>query len=147
MQWTTSAGRRTVLGMTSNETSTFDPATAGAPDDHAAPKAVNHAFFMLVRTTPVWLQLTPVERFGWLDEVVRPILAANRRVTMRFFDSEAFNSRCSDVLLWETADVMAYQAVVEALRETSFWGTYFDVVDIVASVENAYAIRYGVDAY
>jgi Darcynin, domain of unknown function len=109
------------------------------------PIAINHAFFMHVRTTLAWLHLVPKERFAFLDDVIRPILAKHPEVSMRFFDAEAFSADVTDVLLWETSDVMAYQAVVEDLRETRFWGTYFEVVAIIASVENAYAIHYGVD--
>jgi len=64
---------------------------------------------------------------------------------MRFFDSEAFTSDCSDVILWETTDVLAYQALVDELRETDFWSTYFDVLQIVPAIENAYARHYDVE--
>ncbi len=107
---------------------------------------VNHAFFMHLRTTTAWLKLSPKDRFAFVGEVIRPLLAKHPKVSMRYFDAEAFSAEVSDVILWETADVMAYQAVVEDLRETMFWGTYFEVVGIVASVENGYAIHYGVDA-
>jgi hypothetical protein len=43
------------------------------------------------------------------------------------------------VIVWETADLGAYRSVVEGLRETAFWGEYFDVAHIVPAVENAYA--------
>jgi hypothetical protein len=107
-------------------------------------KSVNHAFFMHVRTTTAWLKLVPQQRFAFLDDVIRPLLKKHPNVSMRFFDAEAFSADVTDVLLWETASVMAYQAVVEDLRETAFWGTYFEVVAIVASVENAYALHYNV---
>jgi Darcynin, domain of unknown function len=105
---------------------------------------VKHTFFMLVRTTREWIRLTPKERFAFVGEVIAPILQAHPAVTMRYFDSEAFSANVSDILMWETADVMAYQSVVEGLRETLFWGHYFEMREIVASVENAYAIHYGV---
>jgi chlorite dismutase len=107
--------------------------------------AANHVFFMLVKTTTDWLALTPTERFGFLGEVIGPILERNPNVRMRFFDSEAFASRYSDVVMWETADVLAYQAVVEELRETKFWDHYFGVVEIVPSIENGYARHYAVE--
>jgi chlorite dismutase len=109
-------------------------------------KSINHVFFMHVRTTPTWLALVPNERFAFLEEVVKPLLGRHPKVSMRFFDSEGFSAEVTDVLMWEAPEVMAYQAVVEELRETKFWGHYFDVVQIIASVENAYAIHYGVDA-
>jgi hypothetical protein len=108
-------------------------------------KVRNHAVFMHVRTTSTSLQLTPKARFVFIDEVIRPLLAQHPKVKMRFFDSEAVTANVTDVILWETPDVMAYQAIVEGLRETAFWGTYFEVVDIVASIENAFAFHYGVD--
>jgi chlorite dismutase len=107
--------------------------------------AANHVFFMLVKTTPDWLALNPTERFAFLGEVIGPILERNAAVRMRFFDSEAFASRYSDVVMWETADVLAYQAVVEELRETKFWDYYFSVVEIVPSIENGYARHYDVE--
>ncbi len=114
------------------------PATPGVA-------AANHVFFMLVRTTSTWLSLPPSERFGFLGRVITPLLARYPAVSMRFFDSEAFTGQFSDVIMWETADVLAYQALVEELRETEFWGTYFDVCTIVPSIENAYARHYQVD--
>jgi hypothetical protein len=32
--------------------------------------------------------------------------------------------------------------IIEKLRETPFWDTYFEVVQIIPSVENAYADAY-----
>jgi Darcynin, domain of unknown function len=106
---------------------------------------INHAFFMHVRTTTDWLALVPRDRFAFLDEVIRPLLVKHPKVSMRFFDAEAFRADVTDVIMWETTDVMAYQAIVEDLRETKFWGSYFEVMSITPSVENAYAIHYNVD--
>lgn len=100
---------------------------------------------MHVRTTSAWLALTPPQRFGFLDDVIRPLLAQHPTVSMRFFDAEAFSADVTDVVLWETRSVMDYQSVVEGLRETAFWGTYFEVVAIVASIENGYAHHYDVE--
>ncbi len=104
-----------------------------------------YAVTMLVHATPEWLRLTPKERFAFVDETIRPLLARHPAVSMRFFDAEAFAARYSDMLLWETADLLAYAAVVEDLRETLFWDTYFEVVEIIPAIENAYARHYGVE--
>lgn len=119
--------------------------TPPSPTDTPAPQ-VNHVFFMLVRTTPTWLALTPTERFAFLGDTIAPILGRHPDVSMRFFDSEAFNAAYSDVVMWETKTLLSYQAIVEELRETRFWGAYFEVIDIVASIENAYALHYDVNA-
>jgi hypothetical protein len=101
---------------------------------------LNHVYFMLLKTTATWLQIPTSKRFEFLDETIKPILRQHPGVNMRFFDSEAFSGRFTDVLMWETANVKEYQALVEKLRETPFWGTYFEIVEIVPAIENAYAI-------
>jgi hypothetical protein len=105
-------------------------------------KQVNHTFFMMVRTTDIWLALTPKDRYKYFYEVIFPILKKYPKVSMRFFDSEAFNSDFSDLLMWETSDIMSYQSIVEELRETKFWGPYFSIRQIVPSIENAFDHHY-----
>ncbi|MGL5819692.1 MAG: darcynin family protein [Phycicoccus sp.] len=116
--------------------------TAPATDLQAP---ANHVAFMLVRTTTTWLGLRPDERFTFLGETITPLLARHPTVRMRFFDSEAFTGEFSDVVMWETTDLLAYQALVEDLRETAFWGHYFEIRQIIPSIENAYARHYDVD--
>lgn len=108
--------------------------------DSITSKALNHVYFMLVKTTTTWLQIPTSKRFEFLEETIKPILAKHPTVNMRFFDSEAFSGRFTDVLMWETADVKEYQLLVEQLRETMFWGMYFEIIEIVPAIENAYAI-------
>lgn len=98
-----------------------------------------HTIFMLVKTTTAWLALPTAERFAFLSKAIQPILAAHPTVRMRFYDSEFFSARVSDVVVWETTDLPAFRGLVDRLRETKFWGTYFDVVEIVPAVENSYA--------
>lgn len=105
---------------------------------------LTHTLFMMVKTTNAWLARSPQERFAYLGASIEPILKQHPAVKMRFFDSEAFSSRVTDVIVWETQQLREYQAVVEKLRETEFWGTYFDVVEIIPAIENAYAAHYDV---
>ncbi len=101
---------------------------------------LNQVYFMLLKTTTTWLQIPTKERFEFLAETITPILKKYHTVKMRFFDSEAFSGHFTDVLMWETAAVKDYQFLVEELRETLFWGTYFEIVEIVPAIENAYAL-------
>ncbi len=98
-----------------------------------------HTIFMLVKTTSNWLALDTRARFAFVRETIAPILANHPAVKMRFFDSEFFSARVSDVVVWETSDLYAWRHLVDRLRETKFWGAYFDVVEIIASVENSFA--------
>ncbi|NJN38007.1 MAG: darcynin [Acaryochloridaceae cyanobacterium CSU_3_4] len=106
-----------------------------------------YTIFMLVKTTNEWLSLSPDKRFAFLDSDIRPILNAYPEVKMRFFDTEGFNSRVTDVIIWETQDLERYQTVVEKLRESKFWDTYFEVTEILLGIENAYASHYEVKPY
>lgn len=99
--------------------------------------------FMPLRATPRWLALTPEQRFSFLGAVIEPILTRNDRVRLRFFDCEFYSAHVSDMAMWETDDLAAWQALVEDLRETEFWDSYFEVKDVLLSVENAYAHHYG----
>lgn len=106
--------------------------------------ARTRTFFMLLRATPEWLGLAPPARFAFLDTVLRPLLAAHPGVRLRFFESEAYSARVSDLAVWETADLEAWESLVEGLREGPFWDRYFAVLDILPAVENAFAAHYGV---
>jgi hypothetical protein len=66
---------------------------------------------------------------------------------MRFFDSEAYSGNYSDVIMWETNQIEKYQSVVELLRESPFWDTYFEIKEIIPSIENAYADHYDVKPF
>jgi len=107
-------------------------------------RPIAHTFFMMVKTTNTWLAKSPKERFAYLGTAIEPILRQHPSVKMRFFDSEAFSSRVTDVIFWETTEIGEYQAIVEKLREIEFWGTYFDVIEIIPAIENAYATHYDV---
>lgn len=106
--------------------------------DPATPRTL----FMLVRTTPEWLALPPPERFAFVEGVMKPLLAAHPEVRLRFFDTEAYNARVSDVLMWETRALDRWDSLVEGLRETPFWGRFFEVLEILPGVEDGYARHY-----
>lgn len=125
---------------------TINARTVPASVDVIAPSQPQpYSIFMLLKTTSTWLSLSPDQRFAFLETDIRPILKAHPGVKMRFFDTEGFNSRVTDVMIWETEDLSAYQSVVEALRESNFWDTYFEIVEILPGIENGYANHYEVD--
>ncbi len=97
--------------------------------------------FMLVKSTRHWLDLDTPRRVAFLNEQMRPLLEARPEVRMRFFDAEAFTARATDVLLWETKDLSAWAWICDHLRETLFWDYYFEVLDILPSLEGNYLRR------
>jgi hypothetical protein len=44
--------------------------------------------------------------------------------------------------MWDAKNHYAYQLLVEELRESPFWDRYFEVVEILTGVEDAYAKNY-----
>ncbi|MFD5799896.1 darcynin family protein [Streptomyces sp. NPDC127020] len=103
--------------------------------------------FVLVKTTPEWLAMTVEERIdAFTTQVVPAVRARTTGVRSRFYDTEFYSARVTDVWVWEADDHHAYQLLVDALRETPFWDRYFEVVDLLVGTENGYARTYGVDA-
>ncbi|HEV7967830.1 MAG TPA: darcynin family protein [Candidatus Acidoferrales bacterium] len=99
--------------------------------------------FMLVKTTPEWLGFRIDERFKLLSIHFEPLLRKHRsRVTLRFYDIEFYSARVTDLWVWEASSHHAYELLVEELRETPFWDRYFQIVEILPGVENAYAKNY-----
>lgn len=102
--------------------------------------------FMLVKTTPEWLAMTPQERVNaFVTEVVPTVKAKTTGVRSRFYDTEFYSTRVTDVWVWEADDHNAYQLLIDALRETPFWDRYFEVVDLLVGTENGYARTYGLE--
>ena len=96
--------------------------------------------FMLVKSMPEWLGFTSEERFGLLTTHIEPILKKHHpKVTLRLYDVEFYSARVTDLWVWETTDHHAYELLVEDLRDTPFWDRYFEIVEILPGVENAYA--------
>ncbi|MFE7116747.1 darcynin family protein [Streptomyces sp. NPDC057654] len=102
--------------------------------------------FMLIKTMPEWLAMTPRERMDAMtDKVMSVVKAKTTGVRSRFYDTEFYSTRVTDVWVWEADDHNAYQLLIDALRETPFWDRYFEVVELLVGIENGYARTYNVD--
>ena len=96
-------------------------------------------FFMLLRSSPSWLALSRAARAAFIAETVKPIFGRYPAVAMRFYDAEAFSGRATDVAVFETCDVRAYYFLIDALRDTPFFGLpHFEVLDVIPAIENSY---------
>lgn len=103
--------------------------------------------FMLVKTTPEWLALSVPERVEAFTTHVSPVLRERTHgVRSRFYDTEFYSARVTDIWVWEADDHDAYRLLIDALRETPFWDRYFEVVDLLVGPENGYARTYGLEA-
>lgn len=96
--------------------------------------------FMLLKAQPSWLRLSRQARQDFLAAEVAPILARYPAVSLRFFDAEGFTGRCSDVAVWQAGDLKSWSFLMDALRDTAFFAEpYYEVVDIIPALEEAYA--------
>ncbi|MFE4819262.1 darcynin family protein [Streptomyces sp. NPDC056704] len=102
--------------------------------------------FILVKTTPEWLALTVQQRVdAFTTQVLPAIEAKTTGVRSRFYDTEFYSARVTDVWVWEAEDHHAYQLLIDALRETPFWDRYFEVIDLLVGTENGYPRTYGLE--
>ena len=98
--------------------------------------------FMLVKSMPEWLGFTSEEQLTLLATHIEPILKKHHpKVTLRLYDVEFYSARVTDLWIWEVTDHLAYQLLVEDLRQTAFWDHYFQIVEILPGVENTRASR------
>ena len=111
--------------------------------DEAADFEPEFTVFMLVKTTVEWLGYSVVERNTIAREKLTPVLKKHSaKVRMRFFDIEFYSARVSDLWMWDCKDHHSYQMLVEELREGPFWNRYFQIVEILPGVEDAYVKNY-----
>jgi hypothetical protein len=95
--------------------------------------------FMLLNALPAWLSMPREDRRAFHAESLAPILAAHPATRMRYYDTEAFSGRCSDIAVFETEDAQDYSNLIEDLRDTAFFAApYYAVVDIIPGIENGY---------
>lgn len=95
---------------------------------------------MLVKTRAEWLACPADQRARLLAEHVAPLLQTySGDVSLRYYDTEFYSARVTDIWVWDVKSHDAYQMVVEALRDTPFWDHYFEVIEILPGVEDAYA--------
>lgn len=116
-----------------------DPVRIFPSEERFDPKGKHvYTFFMLIKTSPQWLQMSIEDRRTFFNRELAPIMRRWSAVKVRYYDAEFFTARCSDLVVLETEDLVAYQAVIEKLRETLFWDTYFQILEIIPAREDEY---------
>ena len=101
-------------------------------------QAPRFTIFVLLKTLPAWLSL-PRPRRGEIAAAAIAEALKSEPVTVRHFDAEAFTALCTDVAVFEAADLMAFYFVMERLRDSPLFTTpYFEIVGIVPGIENGF---------
>ncbi len=95
-----------------------------------------YTIFILLRATRAWLRLSHADRAAAGRDAFG---GGFEGMTVRYFDAEAFTGRCSDVLVVETASLADHRRLMDRLRDSAiFTEPYFEVVDIIPSIEDTY---------
>jgi len=96
-----------------------------------------YTFFMLLQSTSRWRALGQDEQHAHHDALLMRVFESYPELSLRRFDSAAFASRCSDVLVWETSDVAQYHDAIAALRDGGPLGpVWFEIVEVIPAVED-----------
>jgi hypothetical protein len=87
-----------------------------------------------------WLQKTREQREAFNDEFLKPLFGKYiKTVKVRFFDAEAFESRFSDFVIFETEDLKQYYFLIEELRDSPLFAQRLaKVEDIFMGIEDGY---------
>ena len=79
-----------------------------------------HAAFLLLTATPAWLALHAREREHVVAKELRPIFHRHRpAVRARYYNTEAYTARASDLLMLEFDDPAAHTKLIDELRNSS----------------------------
>lgn len=94
---------------------------------------MSYAAFLLLTATPAWLTLTNQERERVLLAELQPVLARHREdVRIRYYDTEAYSARASDVLMLEFDAPGAHAKLIDDLRSSSiFTEPYFILQELL----------------
>jgi len=111
--------------------------TAPVLPEHQDDPATFHVFVM-VKATRHWLNLKVDQRHAFMEQEMLPLLRQRPDVRLRWFEPEFFSTRASDILLCETANLSSWAWLCDHLRDTLFWDHYFEVVEILPSLEGNY---------
>jgi hypothetical protein len=97
--------------------------------------------FMLLKATAHWLALDAEEREAALDEALARVFNGFPGVSFRFYETAAFSSRCSAVMLWEAEELKDYQEAVRSLgRCDVFARPLFEPLEVIVGAEEGWGL-------
>ena len=106
----------------------------------ARPDVVDYTIVMSYSFSNEWRALGREARHAFEAEHVFPILARYRdRLVFRSYDADAFTTRTSDFMIFETQDLSAFYYLVEELRDSQFLALgYAAITDVLIGINNEY---------
>lgn len=101
---------------------------------------MTYTIVVAYRFAAAWLAKSWEERGAYEAEHLRPIFARHAdKVSVRFFDAEAFSARHSDFMIAETDDLKHYYYMIESLRESRlFKDGLAEFTDVILGIEDGF---------
>ncbi len=101
---------------------------------------MNYTILILYRATHHSLALTRQQRNEFFSSEILPIVQQfEGRLTVRFFDSEAFHATTSDFLIINCEELQDYYYFMEYVRDTALFSKlYIELNDIITGIENGF---------
>lgn len=94
-------------------------------------------FFMLLKATAHWRDLSADAQRAEFDQALDLVFNGYPQLRMSRYNAAALNSRCTDVIVWETDDAAQYHDAIEALHARPFFGMpLFEIIEVIASVQD-----------
>ncbi|MGO3346120.1 MAG: darcynin family protein [Marinomonas sp.] len=98
-----------------------------------------YTFFVHMNARKEWLRLSREERNQYFGEIQKEIFSKYPSVSIRLYDVEAFTTKCSDITVYETANIQDYYFLIEELRDSKIYTVpYFDIIDIIPAIEDGF---------
>ena len=92
-----------------------------------------------MNATKEWLSLSREDRGKYFVEIQQEIFSRYPGVNMRLYDVEAFSTKCSDIVVYETESIQDYYFLIDALRDSKIYTVpYFEIVDIFPAIEEGF---------
>ncbi|NEW07001.1 Darcynin 2 [Paenibacillus sp. SYP-B3998] len=100
---------------------------------------MKHCFVVLLEVDHTWLALSRDSRREYASELYEIIGSHAGEVNVRYFDADAFSGKCTDFVICETENTIAYHHMWEALKDSrAFCGGFYRIKDVVYGIQNAY---------
>jgi len=98
-----------------------------------------YTFFVHLNARKEWLRLDRNDRNSYFAQLKHEVFAKYPDVLIRLFDAEAFTTFCSDIVMFETANIQNYYFLIEELRDSKIYTEpFFDVISILPAIEDGF---------
>lgn len=95
-----------------------------------------YCYVVSIKATSSWLSLDRSERNGHWNKVGEICAEFEDRVSFQYYDSDAFYSHLSDMIICETNDPLAYHHLWDRIKDTAvFAENHYSITDVRSGIK------------